>query len=334
MYKTARLPKDELEILFLNTAEKVGLNAAMVEKDFWVCLVLDYIFHRCSFKNHFAFKGGTSLSKVYNLIDRFSEDIDLILDWRILGYSINEPWMERSNTKQLKFIEESRERLYYFLSDSFLPEFRDELSEILDGEAGVFIDENDKGTVNFAYPSIFHDDSILRTIRLEIGALAAWTPTQKAEISSYAAQRYIHIFEQPKTEIIVTTAERSFWEKATILHQEALRPEGSYIPVRYSRHYYDMYCMAKSQVKDSAVNQPDLLSEVAAFKAKFYPRAWARYDLAKFGTLRLIPAEHSLPRLKRDYADMRAMIYGEYPGFDEILETIKKLENEINEICS
>lgn len=88
----------------------MGMNAAIVEKDFWVCLTLDYLFHACKWKNAFAFKGGTSLSKVYNLIERFSEDIDLILDWRVLGYEKDEPWEIRSNTKQQKFLDESKNR--------------------------------------------------------------------------------------------------------------------------------------------------------------------------------------------------------------------------------
>ena len=84
MYSIARLPEDERRILFRNTAQKMGLNEAIIEKDFWVCLTLDYLFHRCKWKDIFTFKGGTSLSKCYNLITRFSEDIDLILDWRLL----------------------------------------------------------------------------------------------------------------------------------------------------------------------------------------------------------------------------------------------------------
>ena len=92
MIEIARLPADERQELFHNTAAKTGLHDAIVEKDFWVCLTLDYLFHRCPWKKAVTFKGGTSLSKGYHLINRFSEDIDLILDWRVLGYGINEPW--------------------------------------------------------------------------------------------------------------------------------------------------------------------------------------------------------------------------------------------------
>lgn len=78
--------------LFQNTAAKMGLTEAIVEKDYWVCFMLDYLFQCCKWKDSIAFKGGTSLSKAYGLIERFSEDIDLILDWRVLGYEKDEPW--------------------------------------------------------------------------------------------------------------------------------------------------------------------------------------------------------------------------------------------------
>lgn len=330
MYRIAKLPAEERQELFQNTAIKRGMNAAIVEKDFWVCLTLDYLFHSCKWSDGFAFKGGTSLSKAYNAIERFSEDIDLILDWRILGYGVNEPWEERSNTKQQKFIDDSNDRLFSYLKDEFLAEFKTGMEETIEQDVTVFIDEDDKGVVNFAYPSSYRDGSILEAIRLELGSLAAWTPTQMVDITPYVAEDYPELFSLKSTKVLTTTAERSFWEKATILHQEAFRPEGSLMPARYSRHYYDLYCLSKTEIKDSAIKQTELLEEVAKFKDKFYPRKWARYDLAKAGTLKLYPAVHSIQRLKDDYTQMRSMIYGEYPSFDEVLEEIKKLEDEIN----
>ena len=173
-------------------------------------------------------------------------------------------------------------------------------------------------------------DAILNEIRLEIGAMAAWTPTHRVKISPYAAEQYSQVFEMPETQILTTTAERSFWEKATILHQEAFRPAGSSVPMRYSRHYYDLYCMAKNPVKDSAIKMPELLTDVAVFKAKFYPRNWARYDLARIGSIKLTPPEHSIDSLRADYDAMQSMIYGNCPSFDEILKGIATLEKEIN----
>ena len=330
MYEIAKLPGEEREILFQNTAAKMGMNAAIIEKDFWVCLTLDYLFHKCQWKKAFAFKGGTSLSKVYGLIDRFSEDIDLILDWRTIGYGYNEPWNKRSNTQQQKFIEESSNRVAAFLKNEFLPVFKADMIDCVGKSISVYIDDDDPGTVRFGYPRTLETSSILQEIRLEIGALAAWTPTQLAAIHPYAADYYPGVFSQPSTQILTTTAERTFWEKATILHQEAHRPETSKIPERYSRHYYDLYCMAQKGVLEKALAQKDLLIQVAEFKRTFYPRKWAQYEYARIGTLKLVPAAHSLERLHSDYAMMQSMIFGNYPDFDQMMLSIKELETRIN----
>ena len=110
MIEIARLPADDRRELFHNTAAKTGLHDAIVEKDFWVCLTLGYLFHRCPWKKTVTFKGGTSLSKGYHLISRFSEDIDLILDWRVLGYGVNEPWENVRTPNRMPSIKRRTER--------------------------------------------------------------------------------------------------------------------------------------------------------------------------------------------------------------------------------
>ena len=102
MKKIIQLEKNDREVLFSRTSEKKGLNLTIVEKDFWVCFMLDHLFHDCKYKDAFVFKGGTSLSKSYHVIERFSEDIDLILDWRKITIG-TDPWEERSKTKQDKY---------------------------------------------------------------------------------------------------------------------------------------------------------------------------------------------------------------------------------------
>ena len=330
MRNIALLPKEEREILFINTSRKMHITEAIVEKDFWVCFTLDYLFHESKWRDCLAFKGGTSLSKAYNLIERFSEDIDLILDWRVLGYKKNEPLEIPSNTKREHFIKDSKERLFYFLANDFTPIFCMDMNRILNEPVKIYVDPNDSGIVNFEYPSSFTDESILRIIRLEIGALAAWTPVNEINISPYINDYYPEVLEKGSTSILTTTAERTFWEKATILHQEAYRPDNSNIPVRYSRHYYDLYCMFKKGVLERAKDDGQLLEKVAEFKRLFYPRGWAHYELARIGTIKLFPAEHSISELRKDYEKMSKMIYGDYPSFDELLEQIVKIEHIIN----
>ena len=103
MDRIARASTDERRLVFEAAAQRMALAPAVVEKDFWVCYTLDHLFHRSGFAESMVFKGGTSLSKAFGLIERFSEDIDLILDWRLLGYGEDEPWEPRSNSAQERF---------------------------------------------------------------------------------------------------------------------------------------------------------------------------------------------------------------------------------------
>ena len=125
-------------------------------------------------------------------------------------------------------------------------------------------------------------------------------------------------------------AQRTFWEKATILHHEANRPESSEMPTRYSRHYYDLAMMAKSNVKEDALNNFALLKNVVEFKKKFYSRGWAEYDNAKPGTLKLLPPSYRLVGLKKDYAAMFHMIFDKHLEFDEIINILRELEMQVN----
>lgn len=332
MRNIAKLSEKERNALFQNTAAKMGLTNAIIEKDFWVCFMLDYLFHRCKWKENIAFKGGTSLSKSYGLIERFSEDIDLILDWRVIGYSINEPWEERSNTKQESFNKEADKRTEEFLKEIFMPQMIQDLQEELNTSINCYIEETEPQTVVFAYNRSFDDSAILPVIRLEIGALAAWTPAESLPITSYAAKQYPKLFQEPSTNILTVLPKRTFWEKVTILHREAYRSEDKPFPLRYSRHYYDLYCMMNSPVKESAFADIDLLTKVVEFKKKFYHCSWAQYEEAKVGTMKLMPPERNLQVLRDDYNHMQNMIFGDKPDFDVILREIARLEKEINAI--
>ena len=331
MIDILRLSKEEQQIIFRNAAMQMGVHEAIIEKDYWVCLVLDYLFNKCEYRDQLIFKGGTSLSKCFGLVRRFSEDIDLILDWRTLGYDKNEPWIERSKTKQDIFNKEANERAKIFLANDFIEILRKDLGEIIGTEVILEIDENDLQTIAFHYPQLFEDDSILQVIRLEIGALAAWTPSVKKEVMPYIMEFYPQASPTLSTTVVTTSALRTFWEKVTILHHEANRPEHLEMPSRYSRHYYDLASFANSEYKSKALDNIDLLHKVVKFKMKFYPRGWAKYEEAVVGTIKLLPDKSRWDNLKRDYMSMEEMLFGEYPSFESLMSLIKELEDEINE---
>lgn len=330
MYELINLPKIELDALLQEVSGVRGLSKAIIEKDLWVCVVLDYLFTKSPWRNNLAFKGGTSLSKAYNLIERFSEDIDLILDWRVLGYGKTEPFQERSANQQDRFNKEMIKKTSELLRTTFIPKLKQDLQELANRNLKITFEDN---AVIIRYGNSYIDESILHTIRLEIGALAAWTPTQIAAIRPYIAETYPEQFGNALVNVRTTTPDRTFWEKITILHREAFRPENISIPPRMSRHYYDVDRMAKLGILDKALEQKELLAQVADFKAKFYPQKWARYDLAKIGTLRLVPPEYDLKLLEHDYDAMSGMIYGERPDFDALIEDIGRIEQRINNVA-
>lgn len=327
MYDLANLPKNELEAILQEVSSAKGLSKAIIEKDLWVCTVLDYLFTKSPWRGYLAFKGGTSLSKAYNLIERFSEDIDLILDWRVIGYGKTEPLEERSANQQDKLNKEILAKTSEFLQTTFIPKIKEDLSELISQDLQIIYEDD---AVIIGYDNAYADASILHAIRLEIGALAAWTPTQNVTIRPYIAETYPNQFGDAFVEVRATTSERTFWEKITILHREAFRPESSPLPPRMSRHYYDVYRMAKLGVLDRALQDPDLLDQVVTFKAKFYPQKWAHYELAKLGTLHLAPPTYNVKPLQRDYATMAGMIYGKRPEFEELMKEINKIERIFN----
>ena len=149
------------------------------------------------------------------------------------------------------------------------------------------------------------------------------------------AEVFSDVFENPTSHVNAIKVERTFWEKATILHAEAFRPEYKPHLARYSRHYYDLAMMARDETtKDAALSDLELLHSVVAFKAKFYPSAWANYDQAKPGTFKLLPPDHNFKSLADDYKQMQVMFYGEIPSFNRLMETLQGLEGEINKLES
>jgi len=193
----------------------------------------------------------------------------------------------------------------------------------------VAIEENPE-IVMIRYPVSFPSNYLRRELCLEVGPLAAWHPHAEYEVKPYAADVLADSFVQPGCKARAIQAERTFWEKITILHHEAHRPERSVPPPGYSRHYYDTCRMAMSPVKNSAFADLALLAAVVAFKEKFYHRSWARYDLARPGTMRLSPPPHVRKVTESDYAAMEFMFFGARPDFADMMDQIVTLENEIN----
>jgi hypothetical protein len=150
-------------------------------------------------------------------------------------------------------------------------------------------------------------------------------------IMPFAAEEFPDVFDEPSCAVKAIKAERTFWEKATILHAEHHRPPDKPLPGNHARHYYDMAMLARSPVGAQAAQDLELLRRMVEHKRKFYYVAWARYDLAEPGTLSLVPPESRLGELADDYEAMSLMIFGEAPPLEYIIDELHRLERSINE---
>ncbi len=321
----------ERRLVFEAAAVRLGTTPAVVEKDFWVCYTLEHLFHRCPLSGSLTFKGGTSLSKAFHLIQRFSEDVDLILDWRVLGYGRDEPWGPRSNSAQERFKADAARRTAEYLRGTFAPALGGSLGESLGREVSVRVGEEPE-VVWFDYPRTYESPATLDSIKLEIGPLAAWSPSEEATIAPYAGSVMPDGSEGSSTTVRTVSPQRTFWEKVTIVHQEAMRPEGKRMPRRYSRHYYDLYRIGNSPVLERALDDTALLARVVEFKEKFYRTPWARLSEARPGSLRLVPPEFRIGELEADYRSMAPMLFGEPPTFEEIMRCMGDLEKRVNSL--
>ncbi|MBP0639624.1 nucleotidyl transferase AbiEii/AbiGii toxin family protein [Cupriavidus sp. AcVe19-6a] len=344
MDKVAKLPADDRAALFGETGAGRGVANTIIEKDFWVCWTLKRLFGlQRQDAAALVFKGGTSLSKAFGAIRRFSEDIDLSFDRADLGYTGDrDPEMKGISGKQAnQLIKELIGDVEDHIAQKLLPSLRaaivEQLGEPSQGRWFLEIDNADAQTVNFHYPTALQASEyegmayITPRVKLELGARGDPWPTEQRVIRPYAAEDYPSFFEDSTCTVTVLSARRTFWEKATALHAEAHRPMETPTPQYFSRHYYDLAMLFDTEEGKQAATDFGLLAQVVTHKATFFRSSWARYDLAKPGTLQLIPNTTRIKDLRIDYRAMAPMMFDENPpSFEDVLARVENLERTIN----
>lgn len=165
---------------------------------------------------------------------------------------------------------------------------------------------------------------------MEFGSLTDQRPVGVHVVQPWVAEEFPIQLEDFRCELVALELERTFWEKATILHAEFHRDRAKPIRDRFSRHYSDMAALARHAIAERALAQEDLRQRVADWKSRFFAASWSRYDLAKPGTFRLAPPEFRLAELKRDYQGMRDMFIAPPPSFESVIKTVSDLERQIN----
>ena len=326
------LPDDERHLYIEQAATRRNVSPIILEKDFWVCWLLGILFES-EFADSLVFKGGTSLSKVFGVIERFSEDIDLslsptFLQLREAGTSRNQAnkWMKRAEAACGAAV-------------------RDRIGPAMEATAVSVLGEREQAWFEFLTDAntnspvlLFHYPSsqpagfgyLKRSVKLEFGSLTDQQPVGRHPVRPWVAEVLPDAFPDWRCTVVALEVERSFWEKATILHTEYHRPADWPTPDRFSRHYADTAALADHPTAINAVDQHDLRNRVVDWKSRFFGSSWASYDQAKPGTFRLIPPSERLSALHRDHHAMRDMYLTVPPSFDEILATLAGLENRIN----
>jgi hypothetical protein len=311
-----------------------GIAPAILEKDYWVCRTLNLLFALRDLGQHLVFKGGTSLSKVFRLIERFSEDIDVSFHRDFLGF-------EGNRDPEAAFGNEQRRRLNALsnactkcIRENLLPALSAMLREDLssDKDWSLEIDPHDPQTILFHFPQAGAPriSYITPSVRIELGARSDHWPQARYEIQSFLGES----LDLPLGVATVQTlsAERTFWEKATLLHAECHRDPADATPARYARHYHDLDRLAESDVADAALVDVDLRKRVVAHKTVYFRSAWARYDLAEPVTFRLVPRKERFLELERDHESMREMFFSPPPSMSDVLKTLSELEKKIHNL--
>jgi predicted nucleotidyltransferase component of viral defense system len=330
------MPPEERQLFFDTAVVESGISNAIIEKDFWVVWTLERLFSINELERHLTFKGGTSLSKVYGLIHRFSEDIDLSIEKSFFGFDGDkDPEKAASKKKQRASIESLAAACSKYVQTEMLELLRKNIAEKLKTSAGwdLRVDprDPDSQTLLFDYPTLTPKGGYIEaSVKIEMGARSEHWPVSEQKVQSYLKETLKEKVTENEVTVRVLNAERTFWEKATILHQYAHFPNEKPSPRRISRHYYDFFCLLNSDVKNKALTDVSLLERVANHKSVYFASAWANYSSARKGTLKLTPPTSIVKELEADYELMSSMFYKERPDWKSILSTIEKFELEFN----
>jgi hypothetical protein len=335
------LSQQDRKDVFEAEAENLDTRPSYVEKDFWVCFVLDILYNGLDDAHpRLLFKGGTSLSKGYNLIKRFSEDVDFTVFRQDIGFDESkDPAASGISGKER---DRRSDKIREATSQYICNKLRDDLESIASTAApGCRVindpEDQDKSTLLFHYPSLFADGTatyIQPRVKLEGGGCSALDPHEELVIEPFI-NHILADWDLSVPKIITIRPERTFWDKVMILHGWYCghRDEGR-LPndrQRISRHYYDVAMIHKTDLGLKAVSDTKLREDVRQHKILFFKKAWMKFHEAVPGSLHLVPQGKLLQNLQDDYQAMEGMMLGNAPPFEAIVEELENIETAINQ---
>lgn len=317
-----KLTKEEQIKLFTQIGVKTNLPPQAVEKDAWVTLMLRMIF-TSHLANHLIFKGGTSLSKAFNLIQRFSEDIDLGIDRKHLGF---EGELSKGQIRKL------RRACHTFVSKDLYELLQKQLTDYrIDSNLYEMVVENtqvsdqDPETIKVSYQSLFEDVLYLpKRVLIEVSARSLIDPNEEVAINSMIDAHYLETdFAEQKFIVNATNPQKTFLDKLILLHEEFQKPSEKIRHLRMSRHFYDIGQILNSEYGQSALKNTALFESIIAHRSVLTPMKTTNYENLTLQSLNIVPPEEILENYKSDYKEMQSsMIHGESLDFDTLLETI------------
>lgn len=331
------LPDERRRVLCDEGGRVLGLSSGSVEKDLWICWTLRALCELPAMGQHLTFKGGTSLSKGWKLIQRFSEDIDLVIDRDSLGFGGDRsPEAASSQKQRAKRLEELRTACQRHVAGVLLPALDERVRHALPA-ANVWrleVDPADPAqqTLLFHYPSATAEAGYVRpTVKLELGARSDTDPSATPVVAPYLADVFPDELGDSAFTVRTLAPERTFWEKVALLHEEGHRAGDDGPKARLARHYYDLWCLLSAGVGARARADMALFERVAAHRAVYFRRSREAQNSFRRGSLRLVPAADRRAAWRRDYDAMReSMFFGEPPAFHDVLAAVAAFEDEFN----
>lgn len=328
MNKWLAIPEDRKIKAYTQIAENTGMASHAVEKDWWVVQVLSTIFEMES-GNHLVFKGGTSLSKAWGLINRFSEDVDLAIDRSFLGFE---------GELRKKEITALRKKANLFITESFFPELQQKMFdkgfenlrwEILDSKES----DQDPKIIMMYYTNAIESPGYLQPkVQIEIGCRSLREPFKTQKINAMVDEHYPDAdFAMPYIEVPTVIPERTFLEKIFLLHEEFSKPAQNIRVQRLSRHLYDVYQLSKTTIALNALADKKLYETIVNHRHQFTRVSGVDYNLHQPQTLNPIPPDAIIKAWEADYNTMLTeMIYGDAPSFNVLMKRLIDLKAEIN----
>ncbi|TYA89206.1 nucleotidyl transferase AbiEii/AbiGii toxin family protein [Seonamhaeicola marinus] len=325
------LSEGDRKIIINQTSIKTGLLPVAVEKDLWVMIALQAIFST-EIAEHIVFKGGTSLSKAWGIIERFSEDIDLAIDRSFFGF---EGDLTRTQVKNLRkascnyIDQEFHKLLEEALINNGVKEFELEVTDFEESDT-------DPLALELRYKSLVEEQEYLQPrILIEISSRSLIEPYENKSLSSLISQVYPEqdfIDEAIMVPTVMPT--RTLIEKMFLLHEEFQKPKGRKIrSERMTRHLYDISRLMDTEYLESAIHDKELYNTIIEHRSKLTKISWVDYALHEYKTLNFIPPEDVIKDYEKDYAAMQeSMFYGATESFENLMEKLRTLNDLINSL--